>query len=49
MNRSPMGVGMTISLWIFLTPFILIGLAMILAFLSCVAGKTELRINDRDT
>lgn len=44
MNDSAMSVGMTIFLWIFLTPFILIGLAMIGAFLSCLAGRTEVRI-----
>jgi hypothetical protein len=44
MNGSPIGVGMTIFLWLFLTPFILIGLAMLAAFLSCLGGRTELRI-----
>ena len=44
MNDSPMGVGMTIFLWIFLTPFILIGLFMIGAFLSAVGGRTEVRM-----
>jgi hypothetical protein len=39
-----MGVGMTLFLWVFLTPFIAIGLAMFAAFLSCLAGKTELQI-----
>ena len=29
MNGSPMGMGMTLFLWIFLTPFILVGLVMI--------------------
>lgn len=44
MNGSPMGVGMTIFLWLFLTPFILIGLAMIGAFLSALGGRTEVRL-----
>jgi hypothetical protein len=44
MNGSLMSVGMTIFLWIFLTPFILIGLGMIWAFLSSLAGRTEVRI-----
>lgn len=44
MNGSSMGVGMTIFLWIFLTPFILVGLAMIGGFLSCLAGRTEVRM-----
>lgn len=43
---SPIGVGFTVFLWLFLTPFILIGLAMIGAFFSCLAGKTEVRIRD---
>jgi membrane protein implicated in regulation of membrane protease activity len=46
MNGSPMGVGMTIFLWLFLTPFILVGLFMIGMFLSCVAGRMEVRINN---
>lgn len=45
MNGGPIGVGMTIFLWLFLTPFILIGLVMIGAFLSAAGGKTEVRIN----
>ncbi len=45
MNGGPMGVGMTIFLWLFLTPFIAIGLVMIGAFLSALAGRTEVRIN----
>jgi hypothetical protein len=45
-NGGAMGVGMTIFLWLFLTPFIAAGLAMIGAFLSCLGGKTEVRIRD---
>jgi hypothetical protein len=37
-------LGMTLFLWVFLTPFIVIGLAMLGAFLSSLAGKTEIRI-----
>lgn len=44
MNGGEMGVGMTIFLWLFLTPFIAIGLAMIAAFLSALGGRTEVRI-----
>ena len=47
-NGSPMSVGMTIFLWLFLTPFILVGLFMIGAFLSCIAGRTEIRINNSE-
>ena len=46
MNGSAMGVGMTIFLWVFLSPFIAVGLVMIGAFLSCLGGKTEVRIRD---
>ncbi len=45
MNDESMGVGMTIFLWIFLTPFIAIGLAIIGGFLSALAGRTEVRLN----
>jgi hypothetical protein len=48
MNGSPMGVGMTLFLWIFLTPFIVIGLVMIGTFLSALAGRTEVRIDNRE-
>lgn len=48
MNGSPMSVGMTLFLWIFLTPFIVIGLVMISAFLSALAGRTEVQINNAD-
>jgi hypothetical protein len=48
MNDSPMSVGMTLFLWIFLTPFIVIGLVMIGTFLSCLAGRTEVRINNAE-
>ena len=48
MNGNPMSVGMTIFLWIFLTPFILVGLAMIGAFLSSLAGRTEVRLGSTE-
>jgi hypothetical protein len=44
MNKSPMGVGMTVFLWLFLTPFILIGLVLAGVFLAFVAGRTEVGI-----
>ena len=44
MNNQAMSVGMTIFLWIFLLPFILIGLAMAGAFLSFIGGKTVIRL-----
>jgi hypothetical protein len=48
MNDSSMSVGMTIFLWIFLTPFIVIGLAMVGAFLSALGGRTEVRITNAE-
>jgi hypothetical protein len=44
MNGETMSVGMTIFIWIFLTPFITIGLIMIAGLLSCVAGQSEVRV-----
>lgn len=44
MNDSPMSVGMTIFLWIFLTPFMAIGAGMIGALLMTVAGRTEVSL-----
>lgn len=44
MNEQPMSVGMTIFLWLFLTPFILIGMMLMGAFLLAAAGRTELSI-----
>ncbi len=43
-KSSPIPLGMTIFLWLFLTPFIAVGLAMFATFLSCLAGRTEIRI-----
>ncbi|MDX2132168.1 MAG: hypothetical protein SFY69_08955 [Planctomycetota bacterium] len=46
MNGSGMGLGMTIFLWIFLTPFIVIGLAMLGAFVMSLGGRVEVRVRD---
>jgi len=46
MNGGPVSLGMTLFLWVFLTPFILIGSAMIAAFLSTLAGRTEIRLRE---
>jgi hypothetical protein len=46
MNGGDMGVGMTIFMWIFLTPFIAVGMALALAFLSALGGRTEVQINN---
>jgi hypothetical protein len=42
---SVVPVGMTLFLWLFLTPFIGIGLVLLTTFLSCLAGRTELRVD----
>lgn len=44
MNGEVMGVGMTLFLWLFLTPFMVIGLAMLGAFLSALGGRTEVTL-----
>jgi hypothetical protein len=46
MSGGPMSLGMTIFLWVFLTPFIAIGAGLLGAFLSCVGGRTEVRITN---
>jgi hypothetical protein len=43
-SKSNLPVGMTIFLWLFLTPFLLVGAAMLSAFLSALGGRTELKI-----
>lgn len=43
-NGSDVGVGMTIFLWLFLTPFICVGLFVAGACLSSLFGRTEVRI-----
>lgn len=48
MNGGAMNKGMVTFLWLFLSPFILIGLGMIWAFLSCLAGRTEVQIKDQN-
>ncbi|MEA3212805.1 MAG: hypothetical protein QOE70_5862 [Chthoniobacter sp.] len=48
MNGDEMNVGMTIFLWLFLTPFMLIGSGMIGMFLSALAGRTEVRIDQSE-
>jgi hypothetical protein len=44
MNGSTMGAGMTIGLWVFLTPFIAIGLVLLAAVAMCLAGRMEVRV-----
>jgi hypothetical protein len=42
---SSMPVGMTIFLWLFLTPFIAVGLVVLATFFSSLVGRTELRVD----
>jgi len=44
LKGSVLPVGMTIFLWVFLTPFIAVGLVLFVTFLSSLAGRSELRI-----
>jgi hypothetical protein len=37
-------LGLTLFLWVFLTPFIAVGLVVAFSFLSCLAGRTEIRV-----
>lgn len=46
MSGGPMSLGMTLFLWIFLTPFIAVGLALLGAFLACLGGRVEITIRD---
>lgn len=48
MNGKAMSLGMVIFLWLFLTPFILIGLAMLSAFVMSVAGRVEVTVRDAE-
>ncbi len=46
MNGGTMGVGFTVFLWIFLTPFLAIGATMVWTFANSLFGRTEVRIGD---
>ena len=48
MNGESMSVGMTIFLWLFLSPFIMIGTGMIAAFFMTLGGRTEVRIDQHE-
>lgn len=45
MNDVTIGKGELIFLWLFLTPFIAVGTGLALAFLSTLAGRTEVRVH----
>ena len=44
MNGSDMGVGAVLFLWVFLTPFITIGLFVAGSCLNCLFGRTEVKV-----
>lgn len=44
MNGKEMGVGMTVFLWLFLTPFIAIGSMLAFGLLSTLFGRTEAEV-----
>lgn len=44
MNGQVMTVGMVIVMWLFLTPFILVGLALLFGFFHALVGRSELRV-----
>ncbi len=44
MNGGEMSVGMTLGMWLFLTPFILVGTGVAIAALSSIFGRTEVRL-----
>lgn len=46
-GNFPQG-GMLVFLWLFLTPFILIGVGFIVGFLSALCGRTEVRLSGSD-
>jgi hypothetical protein len=48
MNGGFMGSGMLVFLWLFLTPFITIGALFIVGFVSCLFGRTEMRVRGGD-
>lgn len=45
-HNGVMSLGMVVFLWIFLTPFVVIGCAMIGGFLSCLFGRVEVTVRD---
>lgn len=49
MQANPMGLGMTLFMWLFLTPFILIGVSMISLFFLSIGGRTEIQIDPSET
>jgi hypothetical protein len=47
-SPGPVGTGMTIFLWLFLTPFIAIGLGLIGAFFLTLAGHTQVSLDGNE-
>jgi len=42
---APLGTGMTAFMWLFLTPFILVGLGLVAAAVMALVGRCEVRIS----
>jgi len=47
-KSAPVPLGLTVFLWLFLTPFIGVGLGLVFSFFSCLAGRTEIRLQGGD-
>ncbi len=45
-SGTTMGVGMVIFLWVFLVPFILVGIVVLGALFASLGGKVEIRVRD---
>jgi len=45
-NDKPMSLGMAIFLWIFLTPFIVLGAGMIFSIFLYLAGRVDVRVSE---
>ena len=45
MNDAEMSAGMVIFLWLFLTPFITVGVTVAASCLNCLFGRTEVRVS----
>jgi len=43
-RSNTLPLGMLVFLWLFLTPFIAVGILVASSFLSCLAGRTEVRL-----
>jgi len=49
MNGQPMGIGETVFLCLFLTPFVAIGIGFAITFLLLIAGRIEVVVDEHDS